>query len=325
MRRRRQQRSQKGGGWSEVLSAKTMINPGNPVHQPYPGPGKDCAGTPTRPGTLTDIGSLRNPGGLPGVSSLMGVNTPPVVAGPASVINTQYGPSWLFKGGARKMRKGRKGKKQQGGATQLGSGGIVVNAKTPTMTDMADVQSSMKITNPAPVPIGPTQSSYPEFAKQSGGRYGFFPSDGPLNPVNGVGVGGPAPFARIPCERGTFDALNPAGSGPMAQNYTTLPFPPTPAGLTPMRSSYLGGGRTRRRRQQGGVYVGQVDAMRYYAPTAGYENLPLRPPVMNNPGILMQVGYPAGHFNKACLTTSGGGRTAKRRAPKKSRKQQRKH
>jgi hypothetical protein len=92
-----------------------------------------------------------------------------------------------------------------------------------------------------------------------------------------------------------------------------------------MRSSYLGGGRTRKR-QQGGVYVGQVDAMRYYAPTAGYDNLPLMPQVPNNPGILMQVGYPARHMNMACLKTSGGGRkrTAKRRAPKKSRKQ-RKH
>ena len=116
MRRRRQQKSQRGGGWSEVLSAKTMINPGNPVHQPYPGPGKDCAGTPTRPGTLTDIGPLRVPGGLPGVSSMVGVNTPPVVAGPASVINTQYGPSWLFKGGARKRQQRKQRRRRRFGA-----------------------------------------------------------------------------------------------------------------------------------------------------------------------------------------------------------------
>ena len=331
MRRRKQQKSQRGGGWSEMLSAKTMINPGNPVHQPYPGPGKDCAGTPTRPGTLTDIGSLRVPGGLPGVSSMAGVNTPPVVAGPASIINTQYGPSWLFKGGARKGKKQQKQqRKQQGGATQLGSGGTVVNTKTPMMTDMGDVQASMKMSNPAPIPMGPNPSGYPVFPKQSGGRYGFFPSDGPLNPVNGVGATGPAPFYRIPCERGTFDALNPMGKGPMAQDYTTLPFPspiPVPPGLTPFRSSYMGGGRTRKR-QQGGVYVGQVDAMRYYAPTAGYDNLPLTPQVPNNPGVLMQVGYPARHMNMACLKTSGGGRkrTQRRRAPRKSRKQQqRKH
>ena len=50
--------------------------------------------------------------------------------------------------------------------------------------------------------------------------------------------------------------------------------------------------------------MGQVDAMRYYAPTAGYANLPLNPPVMNNPGILMQLGYPAGHFNEACIKTN---------------------
>jgi hypothetical protein len=329
VRHRRHHRKQEGGGWSEVLSAKTMINPGNPVHQPYPGPGKDCAGTPTRPGTLTDIGDLRVPGGLPGVSSMAGVNSAPVVAGPAGLVNTQYGPSWLFKGGGRKGRKGHKGKKQQGGATQLGSGGNVTNVKTPMMTNMSEVQSAMKASNPAPVPMGPNPSGYPVFPKQSGGRYGFFPSDGPLNPVNGVGATGPAPFYRIPCERGTFDALNPMGKGPMAQDYTTLPFSlsnPPPPGLTPMRSSYTGGGRTRR--QKGGVYVGQVDAMRYYAPTAGYDNLPMKPMVQNNPGILMQVGYPARHMNMACLKTSGGGRkrTQRRRAPRKSRKQQqRKH
>ena len=339
MRRRKQQ--QRGGGWSEMLSAKTMINPGNPVHQPYPGPGKDCAGTPTRPGTLSDIGVLRVPGGLPGVSSMMGVDTPPVVAGPAGIVNTQYGPSWLFKGGARKMRKQQQRKQQQGGATQLGSGGVVVNTGTPNMTNMSNVQAAMKMTNPAPVPIGPNPSSYPVFTdapKQSGGRYGFFPQDGPLNPVNGVGVGGPAPFYRIPCERGTLDPLNPNPNG--VQSLTTLPFPPTPPGLTPFR----GGAYTRRQqkqqkqqrqrqRQQGGVYVGQVDAMRYYAPTAGYDNMPLTPQVPNNPGILMQIGYPAGHFNPACLKTSGGARsirrsirrkTQRRKAPKKSRKQQRK-
>ena len=50
--------------------------------------------------------------------------------------------------------------------------------------------------------------------------------------------------------------------------------------------------------------VGEVDAMRYYAPTAGYGNLPLMPQVPNNPGILMQLGYPAGHFNPACMKTN---------------------
>jgi hypothetical protein len=58
------------------------------------------------------------------------------------------------------------------------------------------------------------------------------------------------------------------------------------------------------RKQQGGVVVGQVDSMAYYAPTAGYQNLPLMPQVPNNPGILMQLGYPAGHFNPACLKTN---------------------
>jgi hypothetical protein len=60
----------------------------------------------------------------------------------------------------------------------------------------------------------------------------------------------------------------------------------------------------KKNKQRGGVVVGQVDAMRYYAPTAGYSNLPLVPQVPNNPGILMQLGYPAGHFNQACLKTN---------------------
>ena len=74
---------------------------------------------------------------------------------------------------------------------------------------------------------------------------------------------------------------------------------------------------TRRRRQQqqqqGGmtncqqypqVQVGAADSMRIYSPTAGYANVPMNPQVSNNPGILMQLGYPAGHLNEACIKTN---------------------
>jgi hypothetical protein len=70
---------------------------------------------------------------------------------------------------------------------------------------------------------------------------------------------------------------------------------------------------TKRRRQQGGmtnfqqypqVQVGAADSMRIYSPTAGYDNRPMSPQVANNPGILMQVGYPAGHLNEACIKTN---------------------
>ena len=72
---------------------------------------------------------------------------------------------------------------------------------------------------------------------------------------------------------------------------------------------FKGGSKSRRqqmrkRQQRGGVHVGEADSMRYYAPNAGYDNRPMNPGVPNNPGILMQVGYPAGQFNRACMTTA---------------------
>jgi hypothetical protein len=291
---------QRGGGYSEDLRASAMINPGNQVHQAYPGPLKDCAGTPTRPGTMTDIGSLRVPGGLPGVSSMVGVTAPPVVAGPAGLVSNWFGPSWIGKGGSRKgSRKGRgRARRHRGGATQLGSGAPAAAAPatlngTP-MTNMNAVANTIKV------------QALP--AAQKGGRYGFFPGDGPLNAQNGVGATGVPPFARIGCEVGTYNALNPDSPPQGIQTMSTLPFSPghTPIGLTPMRGGFAD------RATPATVSVGAVDAMRYYAPTAGYDNLPMKPMVQNNPGILMQVGYPAGHFNQACLK-SGGGRKSRRK------------
>lgn len=307
-------RKQRGGGYSEVLSAKDMINPGNQVHQAYPGPLKDCAGSPVRPGTMSDIGSLRVPGGLPGVSSMAGVMAPPVVAGPAGLVSNWFGPSWIGRGGGSRKAKGRKGKgkgkqqrKQQGGATQLGSGGTVVGLSSAPMTNMGAVASTIKTQT---IPATP--------ATQKGGRYGFFPSMGPLNAVNGVGATGVAPFARIGCEVGTFNALNPDSPPAGIQTMSTLPFSPgnTPVGLTPMRGGYVD------RLAPATVSMGAVDAMRYYAPNAGYSNNPMVPMVQNNPGIMMQVGYPAGHFNQACLK-SGGGRKSRRRTQRRRRSQRR--
>lgn len=311
------QRKQRGGGYSEVLSASSMINPGNQVHQAYPGPFKDCAGTPTRPGTMTDIGSLRVPGGLPGVSSMAGVNEPPVVAGPAGLVSNWFKvPGW--NGGSRKARKGRKGRarRHRGGATQLGSGAPAAAApptlKETPMTNMNAVAQTLKVQT---VPAAPAAPAAPA---QKGGRYGFFPSMGPLNPVNGVGASGVAPFARIGCEVGTYNPLNPDAPPQGIQTMSTLPFSPgnTPIGLTPMRGGYVD------RLAPATVSVGAVDAMRYYAPNAGYDNLPMRPMVQNNPGILMQVGYPAGHFNQACLK-AGGGRKMRRKTQR--RRSARKH
>jgi hypothetical protein len=161
--------------------------------------------------------------------------------------------------------------------------------------------------------------------QQSGGRWGAVPEQGPLNPTNGVGTIG-SPFARVGCETGTFNRLNPDPAG--IQTMSTAPGTvPGWTGFTDMMGRVaagfgMKGGRrskrskkgrkcaTKRQRQQqkqqqsGGRFVGDVASMAYYAPTAGYGNYPMSPAPANNPGILMQVGYPARHLNEACIKTS---------------------
>jgi hypothetical protein len=116
---------------------------------------------------------------------------------------------------------------------------------------------------------------------QKGGRYGFFPEMGPLNPVNAVGASGLAPFAHIPCEAGTTNKLNPNMELQMA---TTA----IKGGAFPV------------------VNVGAADSMRYNAPTAGYRNdfepLPAGGAV---PGLMLQTPYDARSGNMACATTGG--------------------
>jgi hypothetical protein len=146
-----------------------------------------------------------------------------------------------------------------------------------------------------------------------GGRYGFDGPAGILNPGAGIVAMGPGAFGRLPCEAGTRDPLNPNPGG--VQGITTA------QGYIPGWSHYIKGGKRRTRKIQGGaqlspapltVTVGAADSMRYNAPTAGYSNFPLAPPVMNNPGILMQTPYDARAFNMACLKTGGGGRNNKK-------------
>ena len=56
----------------------------------------------------------------------------------------------------------------------------------------------------------------------------------------------------------------------------------------------------------GNYFAGQVDAMRYYAPTAGYshkmETYPAPSPV---PGLMLNTPYDAKAFNQACIKTGG--------------------
>jgi hypothetical protein len=168
-------------------------------------------------------------------------------------------------------------------------------------------------------------------AGQNGGRYGIFPGHGPLNAVSGIGTS-PAPFGRIPCERGTFNPLNPNPDN--IQRLTTAsPLPP-----------YVTGNM---QRMQGGaelmgaptsvgssgfssanfpvVRVGDADSMRYYAPTAGYRNdfMTFRAPSAV-PGLTIQTPYDARAFNQACIKT-GGGKRRKHHTRRKSRSHRKGH
>ena len=288
------QKTQRGGGYSETLN--NSIYPGQQVHTPYGGPGYDCAGTATRPGALNGIGMLQNPGGLAGLSPglLRGGGSQLGSGGPVVSNN-----GTLLNGGRR--RRYRRKQQQQGGtilgvAVQDGSYPGTPASGTPAQAVLQE---------------GAVPANVNAARAQSGGRYGMEGS--PLDPVRGIGMSGYAPIGRVACESGTLDALNP---DPALQAMTTNRMTYGVPGFTPV----MRGGRSihkqrrlpvhkrtqkkKSKRQSGGVVVGQVDAMRYYAPTAGYSNSPLMPQVPNNPGILMQTGYPAGHFNQACLKTN---------------------
>ncbi len=268
----RKQQRKRGGGYSENLG--NMLYHGGPENKPYAGPGYDCAGVPVRPGTITNISSaVHGHGGLPGLS-----------------------------GGGVTMRRRRQ---QNGGRGSIG--GPITTGATQVLNQLA----------PANVMRG-GRSSRSSRKQQKGGRWGAFPDIGPLNPTNAVGMSGYSPILRQPCEIGTGDKLNLNPNG--VQSLSTYVSSKGIAGWTQTaggkrRRTHRGKASRRGRKQQGGsnaaalaaapigVTVGDVDAMRYYAPTAGYSNAPLAPPVANNPGILMQLGYPARHFNEACMNT----------------------
>ena len=313
-RSKKSKKSQRGGGYSEKLDLS--IYPGQQVHQAYGGPGYDCAGSPARPGALDSIGMLRVPGGLPGLS-------PGLFSGGGSqlgsggIVVTNKGFS--INGGKRKRR-------QQQGGTVPGIAGVSVGQGAYAGTPSSNT--------PAPATLQESQvaANINAARAQTGGRYGMeiTPAALILDQQNAVGMSGYAQNGRIACETGTGDALN-KNPGDI-QGMSTLPsfagvgnftqrmgggrrknnggFAKTTRRRTPrkqqkQKQKQQGGSKKKRlRRQQGGVVVGEVDAMRYYAPTAGYGNLPLMPQVPNNPGILMQLGYPAGHFNPACMKTN---------------------
>ena len=297
-----------GGGWSELGKGtfdQIAVSPGYQIHVPFSGPGKDCTGNPhsIRPGYIDYL----TPKGLPGLS-----------------------------GGRRrnKNRKSRGGMAMPAAASTYESfSGPVPNPNLPPVSggvtpkpgDFPDTtgaggsvaQPNVVMSMPGvPVngaPLMPivelSKSADASNLTQKGGRYGFFPGMGPLNPVNGVGVS-PAPFGRIPCERGTYDALNPNPNN--IQGLTTAPsIPPYVTG------KLMGGGASPLGALSSAnfpvVRVGDADSMRYYAPTAGYTNdfMTFKAP-SPVPGLTIQTPYAAGAFNQACIKTGGSRRNRNR-------------
>ena len=315
-RSQRRRRSQSGGGYSELLN--NSIYPGQQIHQQYSGPGYDCPGIPTRPGTLTDQQMIPlRIAGLPG----------------------------LQKGGSSCGLAPQDMMKQ---AQQLGSGGPAILGVDVASGSRPGAYTASLDAPAQPLPATPALYSQLRGGsrrrrrrqqRQQGGRWGAFPELGNLNQQNGVGTIG-SPFLRQPCELGSYNPSLP-NPGNVQQLSTAQGWVP---GWTPYAPALKGGAKrvakqyanlkkkskvpgkimssrinvpsapTRRRRQQQGgmtnfqqypqVSVGAADSMRIYSPTAGYDNRPMSPQVPNNPGILMQLGYPAGHLNEACIKTN---------------------
>jgi len=322
--RKRTHRVSRGGGWSE---GPNFVSPGNLIHNQYTGPGKDCTGNPAslRPGYI----AYYTPEGLPG-----------------------HGPGWS-RGG---RRKGKGKKHAKGGALSVAANqlyGPVINPNLPPVSGCltpkpADFPATQgvggTVANPAALPVVMSMPGVPvngqplmpkvqldasadpnnlKGAGQNGGRYGIFPEMGPLNAVSGIGTS-PAPFGRIPCERGTFNPLNPNPDN--VQRLTTAP--PLPPYVTSNAPLMRGGAELTGAPTNVGssgfssanfpvVRVGDADSMRYYAPTAGYRNdfMTFRAPSAV-PGLTIQTPYDARAFNQACIKT-GGGKRSKRSTRRK--------
>ncbi len=327
-RRRQRTRRTRGGGWSE---GPNFVSPGNLIHNQYPGPGKDCTGNPAslRPGYI----AYYTPGGLPG-----------------------HGPGWS-RGGRRQRKK--HAKRVKGGALSVAANQLFGPVNDPNQAPVngcltpkpgyfpATQGVGGTVANPAGLPVVMSYPGVPvnnqplmpkvqldasadpnnlKGAGQSGGRYGFFPGQGPLNAVSGIGTS-PAPFGRIPCERGTFNPLNP-DPGHIQELTTTPPLPPyvtsnaprMQGGATLMGAPTNVGSSGFSAANFPVVRVGDADSMRYYAPTAGYRNdfMTFRAPSAV-PGLTIQTPYDARAFNQACIKTGGKRSTRRKHSTRRKR------
>lgn len=280
-------RRSRGGGY-EIKG--DFVSPGNQVFTQYAGVGKDCAGVPERPGFIANYSSR----GLPGLSGGSRrrhrggtqLQVAPFVGSPFTNVE------------ARDPTGGAVQAKPAYFPDTTGAGGTVAQPNT---------VSSAGVPTPAGAQMAQaTQAPQASQATgQKGGRYGSFPNLGPaMFGSNGVGMGGYAPIHSIPCENSatTRNPLNMAGG---AMDFSTAaPF--SGAGTS---SNFPN------------VTVGAADAMRYYAPTAGYRNdfEVMRSPSAV-PGFTVQTPYAAGAFNQACVKTGGSRRKRRERRGKRSGK-----
>lgn len=288
---RHSKRRSKGAGYSDGPGS---VSPGNLIHYSYngsiPTDGlKDCTGNPHsyRPGYIFNY----SPKGLPGLS-----------------------------GGGKRNRRNKKGGyvpavAPQNMETPKDLAVVAANPITPKPGDFPDTTGNggtvahpdkQVVMSMPGVPPPPNA----EIPKQSGGRYGFFPEMGPLNPFNGVGTS-PAPFGRIPCETGTYNPLNPNPND--VQTMSTAPLTPPYVSMKGGASIPAGSGLSASYANFPVVKVGAADMMRYEAPNAGYRNdFMTFPGGSPNPGFTIQTPYPAGSFNRACITTGGSRRKNKK-------------
>ena len=270
-------RRTRGGGY-EIKG--DFVSPGNQVFTQYAGVGKDCAGVPERPGFIANYSSR----GLPGLSGGSRrrhrggtqLQVAPFVGSPFTNVEARD-PT----GGAVQAKPAYFPDTTGAGGT-VGQPNTVSSAGVPTPAGAQMVQATQA-----------TQAT-----GQKGGRYGSFPNLGPaMFGSNGVGMGGYAPIHSIPCENSatTRNPLNMAGG---AVDFSTA-------------APYSGAGTSS---NFPNVTVGAADAMRYYAPTAGYRNdfeIMRAPSAV--PGFTVQTPYAAGAFNQACVKTGGSRRKRRER------------
>ena len=322
-RLRRSRKQQRGGGYGD--NPAHSIIPGQVIHAKYDGVGTDCAGSPQRAGALDGIGMLRAPGGLPGLSNgfMSGGRRRRRGGGQlgsGGVVTNPYGEP-VINSSTPPMQGGS----YLGVAVQDG--------------EMPSPASGFKPASALPVdPAGLTYSYARQAQAQTGGRYGAdLAAAADIYGSNGVGYASLAPTGSVRCEAGS---TNPLNADPALQMQTTNPNSSLVPGWAPRFNPLAGGSRKRRRHQRphkrrrsqrqqkkklnqrgmkqsgGGTdaqnlanaspyyFAGQIDSMKYNAPTAGYEWQPLNPAVQNNAGINDQKTYAASHYNQACVKTN---------------------